>query len=231
MLLEATLRRGTRGLVEAVRQARVLGQDNLLIVVDQFEELFRFRRNYQLENSRNEAVAFVKLLLEAAQQEELPIYIVITMRSDFIGDCMDFAGLPEAVNSGLYLVPRMTRDELRSAITGPVAVGGGNIAQRLVLRLLNDFGDEYDQLPILQHALMRTWDHWARRSPSTDAIDIEDYEAIGTFRQALSIHAEEAYEETGSEDAKKTSRADIQSTDRHLFRSAAESVGQPRSEI
>ena len=203
VLLEATLRRGTRGLVEAVRQARMLGQDNLLIVVDQFEELFRFRRNNQLENSRNEAVAFVKILLEAAKQEEIPIYVVITMRSDFIGDCMDFAGLPEAVNNGLYLVPRMTRDELRSAITGPVAVGGGSITQRLVLRLLNDFGDEYDQLPILQHALMRTWDYWARRSPSTDAIDIEDYEAIGTFRQALSIHAEEAYEEAGSEDAKK----------------------------
>jgi hypothetical protein len=203
ILLEATLQRGTRGLVEAVRQARVLSQDNLLIVVDQFEELFRFRRNLQLENSKNEAVAFVKLLLEAVQQTELPIYIVITMRSDFIGDCMDFTGLPEAVNSGLYLVPRMTRDELRSAIAGPVAVGGGSISQRLVLRLLNDFGDEYDQLPILQHALMRTWDHWAQRSPSTPAIDIEDYEAIGTFRQALSIHAEEAYEEAGSDDAKK----------------------------
>ncbi len=131
ILLEATLQRGTRGLVEAVRQSRALTEDNLLIVVDQFEELFRFRRNVQLENSRNEAVAFVKLLLEAVQQEELPIYIVITMRSDFIGDCMDFAGLPEAVNSGLYLVPRMTRDELRSAITGPVAVGGGYISQRL----------------------------------------------------------------------------------------------------
>src|SRR5580704_2203637 len=203
VLLEATLQRGTRGLVEAVRQARALSGDNLLIVVDQFEELFRFRRNAQLENSRNEAAAFVKLLLEATRQEEIPIYVVITMRSDFIGDCMDFVGLPEAVNSGSFLVPRMTRDELRSAITGPVAVGGGNIAQRLVLRLLNDLGDDYDQLPILQHALMRTWDHWAQRLPSTDAIDIEDYEAIGTFRHALSIHAEEAYEETGSDDAKR----------------------------
>ena len=203
ILLEATLERGTRGLVEAVRQARALSGDNLLIVVDQFEELFRFRRSSQHENSRNEAAAFVKLLLEATRQEEIPIYVVITMRSDFIGDCMDFVGLPEAVNSGSYLVPRMTRDELRSAITGPVAVGGGNIAQRLVLRLLNDLGDDYDQLPILQHALMRTWDHWAQRSPSTAAIDIEDYEAIGTFRHALSIHAEEAYEESGTDDAKK----------------------------
>ena len=203
ILIEATLRRGTRGLVEAVRQARIPPGENLLIVVDQFEELFRFRRNFLLENSRDEAVAFVKMILEAAQQQDLPIYIVITMRSDFIGDCMDFSGLPEAVNSGLYLVPRMSRDELRSAITGPVAVGGGNITQRLVLRLLNDFGDEYDQLPILQHAMMRTWDHWQEALPATEGIDIDDYDAIGGFRRALSIHAEEAYAETGSDEEKK----------------------------
>ena len=64
------------------------------------------------------------------------------MRSDFIGDCTEFPGLPEAINDGQYLVPRMTRDELRAAITGPVAVGGGEIAPRLVLRLLNDVGDD-----------------------------------------------------------------------------------------
>ena len=46
-------------------------------------------------------------------QSALPIYVVLTMRSDFIGDCMEYPGLPEAVNDGQYLVPRMTRDELR----------------------------------------------------------------------------------------------------------------------
>jgi tetratricopeptide (TPR) repeat protein len=203
VLLEATLRRGTRGLVEAVRQARIPSEDNLLVVVDQFEELFRFRRNSQIANSRDEAIGFVKLLLEAAQQGEIPIYVVITMRSDFIGDCMDYPSLPEAVNGGQYLVPRMTRDELRSAISGPVAVGGGTITQRLVLRLLNDFGDEYDQLPILQHALMRTWDRWEKKNNPEEPIDIEEYEAIGTVKHALSLHAEEAYEETGSDTARK----------------------------
>jgi len=203
VLLEATLRRGARGLVEAVRQARFPARTNLLLVVDQFEELFRFRRNTQLGNARDEAVAFVKMILEAAQQRDVPIYVVLTMRSDFIGDCMDFTGLPEAINGGLYLVPRMTRDEVRLAITGPVAVGGGNITQRLVLRLLNDFGDDINQLPVLQHALMRTWDHWQSRSPSTESIDIGDYQAIGTIREALSIHAEEAYEEAGSPERKR----------------------------
>ncbi len=203
VLLEATLRRGARGLVEAVRQARIPAQENLLLVVDQFEELFRFRRNTQLENARDEAVAFVKILLEASQQREVAIYVVLTMRSDFIGDCMEFTGLPEAINGGLYLVPRMTRDEVRLAITGPVAVGGGSITQRLVLRLLNDFGDDINQLPVLQHALMRTWDHWQSRAAPAGAIDIDDYQAIGTIREALSIHAEEAYEETGTPERKR----------------------------
>ena len=93
MLLEATLRRGTLGLVDAVRQARIPPDDNVLIVVDQFEELFRFRRSRRIENSRDEAVAFVKLLLEAAgAAATLPIYVVLTMRSDFIGDCMEYPG-------------------------------------------------------------------------------------------------------------------------------------------
>jgi hypothetical protein len=90
----------------------------------------------------------------------VPVYVVITMRSDFIGNCTEFEGLTEAINEGQYLVPRMTRDERRSAIVGPVAVGGAEITPRLVLRLLNDVGDDPDQLPILQHALMRTWDYW-----------------------------------------------------------------------
>jgi hypothetical protein len=162
VLIEATLRRGTLGLIDAVRLSRLPGNDNILIVVDQFEELFRFKRSRQIQNSRDEAVAFVKLLLEATRQSHLPIYVVLTMRSDFIGDCMDYPGLPEAVNESQYLVPRMTRDELRSAITGPVAVAGGHIATRLVLRILNDVGDDQDQLPLMQHVLMRTWNHWAQ---------------------------------------------------------------------
>ena len=60
------------------------------------------------EQAHDEAIAFVKLLLEGTAQQRLPIYVVLTMRSDFIGDCMDFRGLPEAVNAGLY--PRRADD-------------------------------------------------------------------------------------------------------------------------
>jgi hypothetical protein len=225
VLLEATLLRSSLGIVQAVRQAQIPAEDNVLIIVDQFEELFRFRRSGRGGNSRDEAAAFFKLLLEATWQQDVPIYIALTMRSDFLGDCIEFQGLPEAVNDGLYLIPRMTRDELRSAITGPVAVAGGAISQRLVLRLLNDLGDDQDQLPALQHALMRTWDHWEshrHEEPSIDepSIDIADYEAIGGLKEALSIHAEEAFQEASLEGKERIAE--------RLFKALTDTTSDPR---
>ncbi|HEX7182843.1 MAG TPA: PAS domain-containing protein [Thermoanaerobaculia bacterium] len=186
--LENTLRRSSRGLIQAVRQSEWRGR--LLVVVDQFEELFRYRA--ARADRGDQAPAFVALLLEAAAQRELPIHVCITMRSDFFGDCSQFHGLPEAINDGQYLVPRMTRSERKAAIAGPMQVVGAEIAPRLVQRLLNDVGDATaDQLPILQHALMRTFDFWQRQRPDDPAMDLEHYEAIGTVEKALNQHAEQ----------------------------------------
>jgi WD40 repeat protein/energy-coupling factor transporter ATP-binding protein EcfA2 len=192
-LIDTTLHRSARGLSEAVRLARIPEGDNVLLLVDQFEELFRFKRNPRIKDSHEEAVAFVRLLLEAAHQEETPIYVVLTMRSDFIGNCTELPGLAETVNDGQFLVPRMTREERRAAITGPVGVGGAAIAPRLVSRLLNDVGDDPDQLPILQHALMRTWERWESDHTADEPLDLRHFEAAGTLREALSLHAEEAW--------------------------------------
>ena len=194
ILLEVSLRRSGLGLIEAVRLARLPADEQVLIVVDQFEELFRFADASGRPGQAEDAAAFVKLLLEASRQRELPIYVVITMRSDYIGDCARYRDLPEAVTDGLYLIPRMTREQRRAAIVEPVRVGGGSIAPRLVVRLLNDVGDDPDQLPILQHALMRSWDYWKAHDGFGRAIDVDDYLAIGGMADALSQHADEAYD-------------------------------------
>lgn len=190
-ITEATLRRGRLGLIEAVRQAHLPADENLLVLADQFEELFRIEPGEH--DNRDEKAAFVKLLLEAKDQQALSIYIVLTMRSDYLGDCAQFWDLPEAINQGQYLIPRMTREQRRIAITGPVAVGGATITPRLVNRLLNDVGDNPDQLPILQHALTRTWAQW--ETDGNGPIDLPHFEAVGGLSEALSRHADEAYNE------------------------------------
>lgn len=187
---DATLRRSSLGLVAAVREARLPDNERVLVLVDQFEELFRVldaREGAQVEADAN---AFVSLLLEAAAQTDVPIYVVLTMRSDFLGECARFQGLPEAINGGQYLIPRLTREQRREAIVGPAAVHGATLSPPLLNRLLNDVGDNPDQLPLLQHALMRTWDLWVARADHGGTIGIEDYERTGGMADALSSHAE-----------------------------------------
>ena len=192
-MLETSLRRSSLGLVEAAHQAKLTPSENLLLIVDQFEELFRFG-NVSRSHDEDRA-AFVRLLLEAVRQREISIHVLITMRSDFLGDCSRFRDLPETINDGLYLIPRMTRDQVRLAITGPAAVTGNEVTPRLVQQLLNDLGDDADQLPLLQHALMRMWDRKVEGKDGSQApIDLDDYEAIGRLGGALSGHANESWE-------------------------------------
>jgi WD40 repeat protein/energy-coupling factor transporter ATP-binding protein EcfA2 len=198
-IFSTLLKSSSLGLVEAVQQARRSADVNYLILVDQFEELFRFKDSTD-PNSVNESLAFINLLMEAVDYPDAPIYVAITMRSDFIGDCAQFPELTRKINDSHYLIPQMTRDQKRRAIEGPVAVGGAHIAPRLSQQLLNDLGDNTDQLPILQHALMRTWSYWARyRDYDGEPLDLKHYEAIGTMAEALSMHANEAYDELSEE--------------------------------
>ena len=192
-IIRSVLKSSSNGLVEVIRF--LIGEDskNFFVLVDQFEEVLRYRETD--EDSMNEATQFVNLLLTALRQNEVPIYISFSMRSDFIGECSVFPGLTEVINESNYLVPQMTREQKKLAIEGPVAVGGGRISPRLVKRLLSDIGDNQDQLPILQHALMRTWEYWVANHEPGEPADLRHYNAIGRISQALSLHANEAYEE------------------------------------
>jgi hypothetical protein len=188
------LKSSSLGLIEAVKQLHLDNGHNVLIVADQFEELFRFKRSEDT-SSTNESLAYINLLMEAVKDLKSNIYVVITMRSDFIGDCAQFPELTKYINESHYLIPQMVREQKRLAIEGPVAVGGAEISSRLVQQLLNDLGDNPDQLPIIQHALMRTWTFWAENHEPEEILDLRHYEAIGSMSGALSQHADEAYDE------------------------------------
>jgi hypothetical protein len=178
---------GAQALLQRMRP--VLGCDtNLLLLVDQFEELIRYGVRANKPANRDEAADFASILLSLSQQREIPVYVVITMRSDFLGDCDAFHGLPEALNRSSYLVPRLTREQRRMAVEGPVRLFGETIAPQLVDRVLNDCGEESDQLPIMQHVMLRTWEEW--RKNGAGGITIESYRSAGTAKEALSRDAQ-----------------------------------------
>ena len=195
--LLATLNHSGLGLVEAIRQSEIEPDTNVLVLIDQFEEIFRFQRSGAA--NQEQAVSFINLLLEAGAQRDIPIFVIITMRSDYLGDCTEFRGLAEAVNEGEYLIPRLSRDQIRSCIEGPIKVGGGQISFALVQELLNSLGTEQDQLPVLQHALMRTFDKWKEEGAGGDGLDLSHYRSVGGMEQALSRHADEVFETLSDE--------------------------------
>ena len=180
------LRASSQGLVDLVRRSDS-GGGPLLIIVDQFEELFRFGR---LE--RSEDRQFFAALLAAASRSDEAIYLLIAMRSDFIGEVSALPRLPEALSNSLFLMPRMTRLQIRQAIEEPIASAMGAIEPRCVQQLLNDVGDSPDSLVRLQHVLMRTWEAWQRRGAG-GPVGSEDYQCAGTIARALDMHGEEVF--------------------------------------
>jgi len=183
------------GLVEAVEDAGLPPGESVLLVVDQFEELFRYRRQADRDDGGAEAGLFVSLLLAAVEQFDASIYVVLTMRSDFLGECAEFPGLAEALSRSQYLIPRLTREQRSQAIGGPLRLAGAGITTRCLQQLLNDSGEEpaADPLPVLQHALARTFRHWTE-SGGHGSIDLPDYQAVGGMAGALNAHAEWVYD-------------------------------------
>lgn len=196
-IISSVLRSSPDGLVEIAKYIQSKSSENVFFLIDQFEELFRYDESSGDQHS-NDATAYVNLLLNSVRQTKVPVYLALNMRSDFIGECATFSGLAQMINTSNYLVPQMSREQKRMAIEGPIAVGGGRISSRLVKKLLTDIDKHQDQLPILQHALMRTWDYWVENREPGEPMDIRHYNAIGKIEQALSLHANEAYEELSS---------------------------------
>jgi WD40 repeat protein len=196
-----------KSITASIAEKRWNDDTNLLIIVDQFEELFRYDPT-ESPTTWDERASFVKLLIEGTRAPGLPLYVVLTMRSEYLGDCAQFRDLPETINDGQYLIPRMTRENWRAAIEGPLRLVGVPPSPALVQRLLNDVtkiegaasrasssGDEADALPLLQHALNRTWDAFeserAKGKPEKQLL-LRHYSGVGGIEGALSRHLDEA---------------------------------------
>jgi energy-coupling factor transporter ATP-binding protein EcfA2 len=145
--------------LEEQRKMKTRGA-NLFILTDQFEEFFTNPENYAGGIPSEDAYIAVNLLLESASlaiKEDLPVYIVFTMRSDFISQSVSFKGLPEFIGYSQFFVPRLQRNELQQVIEEPARLAGGSIAKRLTETLINELRDGFDQLPIIQYSLSELW--------------------------------------------------------------------------
>ena len=133
---------------------------NLLIIADQFEEIFTNSENFNNGVPSEESYTAINLLLETVRisiAEHLPVYVIFTMRSDYISQCTVFKDLPEFIAYSQFFVPQLKRAEIRQVIEQPALLAGGSVSTRLTDVLINNLTSGFDQLPVLQHALNLLW--------------------------------------------------------------------------
>ena len=169
--------------------------DNVLLVLDQFEELFRYNCPGIPGDSETTAEKFVDFILKSFIKPDQKAFAIIAMRSEYLGECSHHKGLTGFINNSNYLVPGMGTENLWEAIVKPVIYAGAQIDTELVESLIDDLRGHGDQLPVLQHAMMRTWTHWKKLNETDRPINKADYESAGTISNAVTQHADEVYDE------------------------------------
>lgn len=150
----------------------------LLIIIDQFEELFTLCKD--LEERR----AYIDNLLKAAQTTG-PTIVILTLRADFYRHCLEHEPLRPLLEHNTKTVGPMRRAELREAIVGPAAANNWHFEPGLVELFLDDVGDEPGALPLLSHALRETWEH---RQGHT--LMLASYSQIGRVQGAIATTAD-----------------------------------------
>jgi predicted chitinase len=171
----------------------------------------------------------VKLLLESARDDRTRIRVAITMRSDFLGHCVRFLELPDAINRGQYLTPRLDRSQLTSAILEPARVFGGAVDASLATELVNAMGADQDQLPILQDALAQMWDLAVRRDAATPRVTLTDLNAIDGITGALGRRADSLFEDLSPSDRRVAEVLFRAITERSIGNGSARDLRRPQT--
>ena len=177
-----TLRNNKDGLSQAVHQALPDKDSKLVLMLDQFEELFT---QVEQESDRQQ---FLDLILNAVNEENSPVIIIATLRADFYDRPLLYQGFGELIRARTELVLPLNDDELKESIEGPAERVGAILEHGLVDLIIEDVREQPGALPLLQYALTELFE---RREGAL--LTRSAYREIGGTLGALAKRAEEVF--------------------------------------
>ncbi len=164
-------------LIEAIQRTVAAPDGHLLLVIDQFEELFTICA----ESDRR---AFLDVLL--AVKDDAPVTILLTLRADFMGQAQSYsATFSQLLDDGVISHRPLTRNDLEAVITGPAQYDGLEFERGLVNLILQEVATQPDSLPLLEYALKEMW-----RKRQGRLMEHALYEEVGRVEGAISQHAD-----------------------------------------
>ncbi|MHC5775663.1 nSTAND1 domain-containing NTPase [Nostoc sp.] len=156
----------------------------LLLVVDQFEEVFTGGASQQ------EKQRFIDLLTQVVGITDSRLAVVITMRADFLEPCLQYPSLTQLIQTQAVYMPPLTGVDLKDTIAEPAKLQGHSVEEGLILKILEDVKQEPGFLPLLEFALTKLWE---KRDRNQHQLTLEEYEKLGELTGALNLHAEKVY--------------------------------------
>ena len=159
------------------------GKKRLMLVIDQFEEVFT-----QCRQDDERRAFFENLLYAIDPADPQPITVLLTLRADFYPQLAFQDHLRELVSQNQEFIGAMSRDELTRAILQPAALGNWKVQEGLVEVILDDLGSEPGALPLLSHALLETWKRRRGR-----VLTVSGYTDAGGVRGAIAQTAETVF--------------------------------------
>ncbi len=181
------MRRDTRGMLRTIR--RILPDEpgaQLLLIIDQFEELFTLVDDDQRRDF------FLDSLLQALSSPRSPLRVVITLRADFYDRPLQYEALGRLLKQNTEIILPLTSEELGWAIREPARRVGVRLEQGLAETIIADLADQPGSLPMLQYALTELFERREEdgRGPVMSG---KAYGAIGGVLGAIGRRAEEVY--------------------------------------
>lgn len=173
-----------RGLLRVIKQILPPDDSSLLLIIDQFEELFSAVTSDEMR------LLFLHNLVTVARDERSRVKVVLTMRADFFDRPLEHAELGRLVRRGMVAVTPPTREGLAQAIVGPARGVAVELEPGLVTEIIHDVDGQPGALPLLQYALTELFD---RREGNL--LTMRAYRDVGGVLGALGVRAEELFRE------------------------------------
>ncbi|MEH2036200.1 nSTAND1 domain-containing NTPase [Nostoc sp.] len=197
---EELIARNTVGLGQMITAAQT---QRVVLVVDQFEEAFTQCQDITKRQQ------FFECVLGALQRDDNKLCLIITMRADFFGKCLEqeYGGLAKKIQEHLVTVTPMKREELETAIIKPAELVNLAVEPELVSQMIADVENSPGSLPLLQYTLTELW-----QQRTEERLTLTTYSKLGGVRGTLQTRATEVYESLSLEEQQATKRIFLELT-------------------
>ncbi len=192
---ETLLRDGGTGLSHLIRaslmSAKYGRNSRLLLIIDQFEEVFTLCQGLQAERDR---LSFFHSLITALRELKDCFSVVVVLRADFFGKYSLYDGLAKQIEQHLITVTPLTYQQIKASIVKPAEKAGIVCEPNLIYNILLDVVGAPGELPLLQYTLLELWQR-RQLNPEGGAahLTLDAYNELGGVRGTLQKRANDLF--------------------------------------